>query len=195
MSDLDPFARLREQLTARAEEESDDGRDDDPLHRYLRVIRRGDVVTGTVASVHRFGVFLRLDGEPVHPVFPGTGFVRTPDLTWYRFAAPEDVVEPGDRVTGEVLFVDLHQTQVSVSLKALQEDPWDRLTARSGDVVRGTVTLMTPVGAFVLVGDGAEGLVPVAELRGADVGEGQELTVRVLEIDRVWRRIRLTLAR
>lgn len=165
--------------------------EDQALYRYLRRTRRGDVVTGTVAAVHNFGVFVRLDGEPAHPAYPGTGFIRVPDLTWSRIDHPEDVVRPGQRVTGEVIGTDTYQGEVVVSLKALQEEPWDGLAADTGDVVTGPVTKVISFGVFVRVGEAAEGLVHESDLDGRAVREGQELTVRIVEIDRVLRRIRL----
>ncbi|WP_208884333.1 S1 RNA-binding domain-containing protein [Streptomyces sp. PBH53] len=168
--------------------------EDEALYRHLRGARPGDVVTGTVAAVHHFGVFVRLDGAPPHPVHPGTGFVRVPDLTWARVDHPADVVRPGQRVTGEVIGADSYQGEVVISLKALAEDPWDSLGLAVGDVVTGPVTKVVPFGVFVRVGEAAEGLVHVSGLGGRVVAEGQELTVRVLETDRVRRRIRLAAA-
>ncbi|MBP2053684.1 small subunit ribosomal protein S1 [Streptomyces griseochromogenes] len=165
--------------------------EDEALYRHLCRTRRGDVVTGTVAAVHGFGVFVRLDGEPAHPVHPGTGFVRVPELTWSPIDHPEEVVRPGQRVTGEVIDVDTYQGEVVVSLKALQEDPWDRLALGEGDVTAGPVTKVVPFGVFVRVGEAAEGLVHESCLGGRVVLEGQEMRVRILEIDRRLRRIRL----
>ncbi|KUM96293.1 hypothetical protein AQI88_12895 [Streptomyces cellostaticus] len=165
--------------------------EDEALYRHLLRNRPGDVVTGTVAAVHNFGVFVRLDGEPPHPAYPGTGFIRVPDLTWSRIDHPKDVVRPGQRVAGEVIGTDTHQGEVVISLKALQKDPWDALAPGVGDVTTGPVTKVLPFGVFVRVGEAAEGLVHVSDLGGQVVREGQELAVRILEIDRARRRIRL----
>ncbi|MFJ9817051.1 S1 RNA-binding domain-containing protein [Streptomyces sp. NPDC101151] len=100
--------------------------EDEALYLHLRRTRRGDVVSGTVAAVHDFGVFVRLDGEPPHPSHPGTGFIRVPDLARSHVDRPEDVVQPGQRLTGEVATIDTHQGEVVVSLKALQEHPKGR---------------------------------------------------------------------
>jgi small subunit ribosomal protein S1 len=165
--------------------------EDEPLRRFLLGMEPGDVVTGTVASAHPFGVFVRIDGEPAHPAYDGTGFIRVPELSWSRFDHPSDVVRPGQRIHAEVLIADTRQGQVSLSLKALQEDPWDRLPLGGADVVPGVVTRLVPFGAFVRVDACAEGLVHVDDLDGRVVEEGQELSVRIVEIDRARRRIRL----
>lgn len=108
--------------------------EDEALYRHLLRTRPGDVVMGTVAAVHNFGVFVRLDGEPPHPAYPGTGFIRGPDLSWSHVEHPADVVRPGQRVTGEVVVTDTFQGEVVISLKALQEGPWDRSARSAGDV-------------------------------------------------------------
>ncbi|MEU9333425.1 S1 RNA-binding domain-containing protein [Streptomyces sp. NPDC048290] len=166
--------------------------EDPALRRHLLAVRPGDVVAGTVAAVHTFGVFVRLDGAPPHPVYPGTGFVRVPDLTWSRIDHPGDVVQPGLRVTGEVIHADSRNGEVVLSLKALQPDPWDALDLAAGDTVSGPVTKVIPLGVFVRVAEAVEGLVHTAELAGRTPGEGEVLSVRVLEADRARRRLRLT---
>ncbi|MFJ9724631.1 S1 RNA-binding domain-containing protein [Streptomyces sp. NPDC101209] len=96
-------------LSARACENPD-------LRAFLTAIRPGDIVSGTVAGVHDFGVFLHLDGEPDGLC---TGFVRVPDLRWSWIGHPSDVVEVGQRITGEVIMSETRDGQVAVSLKAL----------------------------------------------------------------------------
>ncbi|MFF4488289.1 S1 RNA-binding domain-containing protein [Streptomyces sp. NPDC001544] len=165
--------------------------EDEALYRHLLRTRPGDVVTGTVAAVHDFGVFVRLDGEPPHPAYPGTGFIRVPDLSWSHVDHPADAVSPGQRVTGAVVVTDTYQGEVVISLKALREDPWDRSARSAGDVVAGRVTRRLPFGVFVRIGEDTEGLVHACDLDPDGVCEGQELLVSILEIDRVRRRIRL----
>ncbi|MFH8341622.1 S1 RNA-binding domain-containing protein [Streptomyces sp. AM6-12] len=168
--------------------------EDEALHRFLLGLGRGDVIEGTVSSVHRFGVFVRIDGEPAHPVYAGTGFINVPQLSWSRFEDPADVVAPGQRIRAEVLDPDTRRGQVALSLKALQDDPWDRLTVGAGDVLAGPVTMVVPFGVFVRVDPFVEGLVHSDELAGRSAEVGQELRVRVLEVDHGRRRVRLGLA-
>ena len=84
-------------------------------------MRRGSVVSGVVGSIHHFGVFVHLDGEP-DPDDP-IGFVRVPEITWRHFHEVEEVLATGDRVRGVVIDVDERRMRVYVSLKALQPDP------------------------------------------------------------------------
>jgi predicted RNA-binding protein with RPS1 domain len=112
------------------------------------------------------------------------------------------VVEVGQEVEVEVLDVDLERERVSLSLKATQEDPW-RQFARShqiGELIPGRVTKLVPFGAFVRVDDGIEGLVHISELaeRHVDIPEqvvsvGEEISVKVIDIDLDRRRISLSL--
>ncbi|MGW4209553.1 S1 RNA-binding domain-containing protein [Lentzea sp. NPDC004789] len=145
------------------------------------------MVSGTVRAVHDFGVFVHLDGEPDSE--DPLGFVRVPEISRRHFGEFDEVIAVGDRVRGEVLDVDEQRGQVSVSLKALQPDPFVPLAGRIGEVVRGPVTkVFEKLGVFVRVADGAEALVPRAQLRG-EVREGDEMTVEIAEVDLVRRRV------
>ena len=108
----------------------------------------------------------------------------------------------GQEVTVEVLDVDLDRERVSLSLKATQEDPWRQFarTHAIGQVVPGRVTKLVPFGAFVRVGEGIEGLVHISELaeRHVELPEqvvnvGDEILVKVIDIDLERRRISLSL--
>ncbi|MDT7570217.1 MAG: small subunit ribosomal protein, partial [Actinomycetota bacterium] len=102
----------------------------------------------------------------------------------------------------EVLDVDLDRERVSLSLKATQEDPWQQFarTHQINQVVPGRVTKLVPFGAFVRVDEGIEGLVHISELaeRHVEIPEqvvnvGDELLVKVIDIDLERRRISLSL--
>jgi small subunit ribosomal protein S1 len=108
----------------------------------------------------------------------------------------------GQEVTVEVLSVELDHERVSLSLKATQEDPW-QVFARThaiGQIAPGVVTKLVPFGAFVRVADGIEGLVHISELSGQHVelaeqvvSAGQEVFVKIIDIDLERRRISLSL--
>jgi small subunit ribosomal protein S1 len=115
---------------------------------------------------------------------------------------PLEVVEVGDEVEVEVLDVDLDRERVSLSLKATQEDPWQKFAREHavGEIVDGEVTKLVPFGSFVKVADGIEGLVHISELaeRHVEVPEavvnvGDKIEVKVIDIDTVRRRISLSL--
>ncbi|MGP3769732.1 S1 RNA-binding domain-containing protein [Streptomyces sp. SDT5-1] len=85
------------------------------LRSFLLALERGQVVEGTVAAVHDFGVFVHVDGEPDGLC---TGFIRVPDLAPGWIEHPREVVEAGRRVTAEVIITEPRSGQVTLSLEA-----------------------------------------------------------------------------
>jgi small subunit ribosomal protein S1 len=161
---------------------------------FLNKLVKGAVRTGVVSSIVNFGAFVDLGGVD--------GLVHVSELSWKHIDHPSEVVEVGQEVTVEVLDVDLDRERVSLSLKATQEDPWRQFarTHQIGQVVPGRVTKLVPFGAFVRVQDGIEGLVHISELaeRHVEIPEqvvqvGDELLVKVIDIDLERRRISLSL--
>lgn len=171
------------------------------LWAFLKRLRRGEVLAGTVAAIERFGVFVALDEGPDHPVYPGVGFITYPELSWRRFEAASEVVAIGQHVSCEFLQFDTWNGEARLSLRATQPDPFpaiiDRITV--GETLRGRVTKLVPFGAFVQVADGVEGLVLLRELDAAPVAApedvvqtGDEISVIVTDIDRERRRLTLS---
>ena len=161
---------------------------------FLHTLHKGEIRKGVVSSIVNFGAFVDLGGVD--------GLVHVSELSWKHIDHPSEVVEVGQEVEVEVLDVDLDRERVSLSLKATQEDPW-RQFARShqiGELIPGRVTKLVPFGAFVRVDDGIEGLVHISELaeRHVDIPEqvvsvGEEITVKIIDIDLDRRRISLSL--
>ena len=161
---------------------------------FLNKLAKGQVRTGVVSSIVNFGAFVDLGGVD--------GLVHVSELSWKHIDHPSEVVEVGQEVTVEVLDIDLDRERVSLSLKATQEDPWRQFarTHQIGQVVPGKVTKLVPFGAFVRVQDGIEGLVHISELaeRHVEIPEqvvnvGDDLLVKVIDIDLERRRISLSL--
>jgi small subunit ribosomal protein S1 len=161
---------------------------------FLQTLQKGQVRPGVVSSIVNFGAFVDLGGVD--------GLVHVSELSWKHIDHPSEVVEVGQEVTVEVLDVDFDRERVSLSLKATQEDPWQTFarTHAIGQVVPGKVTKLVPFGAFVRVEDGIEGLVHISELavRHVELPEqvvtvGQEVFVKVIDIDLERRRISLSL--
>ena len=161
---------------------------------FLSQLQKGQVRSGQVSSIVNFGAFVDLGGVD--------GLVHVSELSWKHIDHPSEVVEVGTEVTVEVLDVDLDRERVSLSLKATQEDPWQQFarTHQINQVVPGKVTKLVPFGAFVRVDEGIEGLVHISELaeRHVEIPEqvvnvGDELLVKVIDIDLERRRISLSL--
>ena len=161
---------------------------------FLNELEKGQVREGVVSSIVNFGAFVDLGGVD--------GLVHVSELSWKHIDHPSEVVEVGQPVTVEVLEVDLDRERVSLSLKATQEDPWQAFarTHALGQIVPGKVTKLVPFGAFVRVEDGIEGLVHISELaqRHVELPDqvvkvGEEVFVKVIDIDLERRRISLSL--
>src|SRR5262252_9936679 len=161
---------------------------------FLVNLKPGEVRRGTVSSVVNFGAFVDLGGMD--------GLVHVSELSWKHVDHPSSVVQVGDEVTVQVLDVDLSRERISLSLKATQQDPWQEFATshQVGELVYGRVTKLVPFGAFVQVGDGIEGLVHISEMaaRHVDLPEqvvtpGEELWVKIIDIDLERRRISLSI--
>src|SRR5580693_8459081 len=130
------------------------------------------------------------------------GLIHVSELSWKHVDHPSSVVSGGDEVDVEVLDVDLDKERISLSLKATQTDPWQEFanSHQIGELVYGRITKLVPFGAFVQVGDGIEGLVHISEMAGhhVDLPEqvvtaGEELWVKIIDIDLQRRRISLSI--
>jgi small subunit ribosomal protein S1 len=161
---------------------------------FLTTLQKSQVRKGVVSSIVNFGAFVDLGGVD--------GLVHVSELSWKHIDHPSEVVEVGQEVEVEVLDVDMDRERVSLSLKATQEDPWRQFarTHAIGQVVPGKVTKLVPFGAFVRVDEGIEGLVHISELseRHVEIPEqvvnvGDEINVKVIDIDLERRRISLSL--
>ncbi|MGW7312061.1 S1 RNA-binding domain-containing protein [Streptomyces sp. NPDC054865] len=165
------------------------------LTEFLMTLHPGDVVAGVVAGIEVFGAFVDLDGAPE----ASAGFIPPPELSWSWISSCHEAVSLGQHVTAEVLALDTEMRgQAVLSLVALQPNPWSVWTDRVGSVVRGRVTKLVPFGIFVDLDDGIAGLVHCSELPPAGpeqtVRIGDEVIVRITEVDVPMRRIRLSLA-
>ncbi len=161
---------------------------------FLANLGPGEIKSGVVSSVVNFGAFVDLGGMD--------GLIHVSELSWKHVDHPGSVVAVGDEVTVQVLEVDLSRERISLSLKATQQDPWQEFASghRVGELVYGRVTKLVPFGSFVQVGDGIEGLVHISEMSAhhVDLPEqvvtpGEELWVKIIDIDLQRRRISLSI--
>ncbi|MEE2682937.1 MAG: 30S ribosomal protein S1 [Actinomycetota bacterium] len=160
---------------------------------FLDLLKPGERRTGMISSVVNFGAFVDLGGMD--------GLIHVSELSWKHVSHPSDVVSIGDEVEVEVLEVDLDRERISLSLKATQQDPWQEFadSHRVGELVYGRVTKLVPFGSFVQVGDNIEGLVHISEMSEHHVElpeqvvtPGEELWVKIIDVDLERRRISLS---
>ena len=161
---------------------------------FLTNLKPGEVRKGVVSSVVSFGAFVDLGGMD--------GLIHVSELSWKHVEHPGQVVAVGDEVTVQVLDVDFDRERISLSLKATQQDPWQEFASghEVGQLVYGRVTKLVPFGAFVQVGDGIEGLVHISEMSTHHVEApeqvvtpGEELWVKIIDLDLARRRISLSI--
>ncbi|MFD0375715.1 S1 RNA-binding domain-containing protein [Streptomyces sp. NPDC127112] len=171
------------------------------LREFLSSLKLGERLSGSVASIESFGVFVALDDGPAHPLYPGVGFISYAELAWQRFDTPTEIVQVGQRVLCEFLQFDIWNGEARLSLRATQPDPFQMFAdaTEAGQRLLGTVTKLVPFGAFVEVAPGIEGLVHVSEIARTPVEDpaeivqlGDEITVVVTEVDRGRRRLALS---
>ena len=164
--------------------------------QILGRLQPGMVVEGKISNIVDFGAFVDLEGID--------GLIHISELSWSHVNHPSEVLSIGETVRVKVLDIDRDRQRISLGLKQTQEDPWQTVLNeyKPGDVLEGKVTKVVAFGAFVEIVPGVEGLVHISELAehhvetpGEVVQPGQEVWVRILEIDEERRRISLSVKR
>ncbi|MBM3329896.1 MAG: 30S ribosomal protein S1, partial [Calditrichaeota bacterium] len=154
-------------------------------------------VRGKVVSIVKYGAFVELE--------PGVeGLVHISEMSWTQHVKhPSQMVTLGDEAEVVILNIDRENRKISLGMKQVEEDPWERLQATyvPGTRHTGAVRDLVPFGAFVELEPGIDGLIHISDLSwtrkvrhpGEIVKKGQELEVVVLSFDRNERRIALGL--
>jgi small subunit ribosomal protein S1 len=164
--------------------------------QILDRLQPGLVVEGQISNIVDFGAFVDLDGID--------GLIHISELSWSHVNHPSEILAIGDTVQVKVLDIDRDRQRISLGLKQTQEDPWQRIvdTYNVGDELEGKVTKVVTFGAFVEILDGVEGLVHISELAAHHVENpreivqpGDEIKVKILEIDSERRRLSLSAKR
>ena len=162
----------------------------------LDKLQPGLVVEGQISNIVDFGAFVDLNGID--------GLIHISELSWSHVNHPSEILNIGDTVQVKVLDIDRDRQRISLGLKQTQADPWQRVvdTYRIGDDLEGKVTKVVTFGAFVEILDGVEGLVHISELAAHHVenpreivAPGDEIKVKILEIDSDRRRLSLSVKR
>lgn len=160
---------------------------DDPWESIDEEYAPGDVVEGAVVSLADFGAFVE--------VKPGLeGLVHVSELSWVdRIDHPRQVLEIGQKVRVNVIDVDTEKRRLSLSVKRLEQNPWEKVAQDfgAGTKVEGTITNVVDFGLFVEVVPGVEGLVHVSDLSWTEkiddpadhYAVGEAIEVVVLEVD------------
>ncbi|MCP5516607.1 MAG: 30S ribosomal protein S1 [Verrucomicrobiales bacterium] len=156
----------------------------------------GTNVSGKVRNLTSYGAFVELeDGLD--------GMVHVSDLSWTRkINHPSEVLKKGDEVAAVVQEVDVMNQRISLSIKHLSVDPWEHIEQfyKVGDLVAGKVTKLASFGAFIGLEHDIDGLVHISQVSEDRVDKiknvlkvDQEVTARVVKVDRGERRIGLSI--
>jgi len=162
--------------------------------KLLSHLDKGAKVKGRVKNLTEFGAFVDLDGLD--------GLLHVTDMTWGRLAHPSDLLQTGQEVEVIVLEIDKERLRVSLGMKQMSENPWDKIAEKYpvNLKVRGKITSLVPYGAFVQLEPGVEGLIHVSELswtrriaRPSDVlQESQEVEAIVISVSKEEQKLSLS---
>jgi small subunit ribosomal protein S1 len=154
----------------------------------------GKKVTGFIKNLTDYGAFIDLGGID--------GLLHITDISWKRINHPSELLRVGDEIEVIVLKFDTEKNRVSLGMKQLLDDPWDKIPEKLevGSSYNGIVANIADYGVFVDLGDNVEGLVRTSELNWTNkninpnkvVNLGDEIQVKVIEIDNEKRRVSLS---
>jgi small subunit ribosomal protein S1 len=156
----------------------------------------GSTIKGEIRNLTPYGAFVELeDGID--------GMIHVSDLSWTRkINHPSEVVKKGEVVEATVLEIDKTNQRISLGVKQLENDPWSEIDGRFkvGDLLKGTVAKIASFGAFIQLEDDIDGLVHISQLSEDHVAKvkdvikvGDEVEARVIKVDKVERRIGLSI--
>ncbi|MEI7693117.1 MAG: 30S ribosomal protein S1 [Verrucomicrobiota bacterium] len=162
--------------------------------KLLSHLDKGAKVKGRVKNLTEFGAFVDLDGLD--------GLLHVTDMTWGRLGHPSELLQTNQEIEVIVLEIDKERLRVSLGLKQMSENPWDKIAEKYpvNLKIRGKVTSLVPYGAFVQLEPGVEGLVHVSELswtrriaRPSDViQDGQEIEAIVISVSKEEQKLSLS---
>ena len=161
----------------------------------LKSIQEGNVVEGVIKNITDYGVFIDLGGID--------GLLHVTDISWGRIAKPSENFRKGEKIQTKVLSFDAEKERVSLGLKQLMDNPWEKISDRYpvGSVVEGKVVNLTDYGVFVELESGVEGLVHISEMYWTReikhpskvLNMGETIKVMVLEVNPETKRVSLSL--
>jgi small subunit ribosomal protein S1 len=167
-----------------------------PWEQFIAQYHPGDLIKGRIRSITDYGVFIGIE-EGID------GMVHKTDLSWtQRINHPSELFHKGEEVEAVILSINHEEQKVSLGIKQLYEDPWERIPVdySVGRIIDVKVIKITEFGAFVELEPGIEGLIHVSELSNEHVddprkvvNEGETVKAEVITIDPVERKIGLSM--
>lgn len=163
-------------------------------NQIIESLEPGTIIEGTVQRITDFGAFVDIGGID--------GLVHISQLSYDHVDKPSDVIEEGQKVQVKVLSVDRTNERISLSIKETLPGPWTNIAEKApkGSVLTGVVKRLVSYGAFVELFPGVEGLVHISQIAHKHIAtphevlkEGQEVTVKVLEVNELDQRLSLSI--
>ena len=161
----------------------------------LHEIKEGDVICGVVTNLTSFGAFVDLGGLE--------GLIHLSELSWGRVQHPSDVLHIDEEIDAEVLEVSEEEGKIALSLKRLQENPWEKLSQKlvPGNLIEAVISCIEKYGAFVRLEEGIEGLIHISSINLPEgcsclenfLFKGQRVRASVINFDPEKRRLGLKL--
>lgn len=155
----------------------------DQERKFISELKIGDVIEGEVSGVVDFGAFVKFlppsKKDSSNEEDKLEGLVHISELAWQLIDNPREIVKTGDRVKAQIIGID--DTRVSLSVKALQKDPWSAVSEKYkvGETYEGQVRKINHFGAFVYLDDDIHGLAHVSELLEKFPGKNIEEIIEV----------------
>lgn len=163
--------------------------------KILDTLSENQIIRGAVKNITNYGVFIDIGGVD--------GLLHITDMTWGRISHPSELVKIGETISVKVLSFDKDNEKISLGLKQLTENPWDKVaeSLKVGSKIKGKISSITDYGLFVEIQKGIEGLVHISEVSWTDrindlaskFKVGQDIDVLVVSMDKENRRMSLSI--
>jgi len=158
-------------------------------------IKEGDIIEGIVKNITNFGVFVDLGGVDA--------LIPQKELSWKRFVSPDDVVVVNQKIKGMVMLINKEKERIVLSHKNTLPNPWSNIEERYqiGMIAKGKIVEIKDYGVFVELEEGIDGFINLDNLTWAKhtkkpneiVSIGDEVNVKILDIDKINKKIKLGL--
>lgn len=176
---------------------SEKAKDNKKIKEILEKYKIGDVIEGEITGVVDFGAFIKFpDGAGPDDFLEG--LIHISELDWQLIEDPSSVIKVGEKIKAKI--IDISDKKVSLSIKALKQDPWKDIEERykKGEVVEGEVVKFNSFGAFVKLSQYIQGLCHISEFSSQEKMEeilkiGRSYQFQILSIEPAEHRMSLKL--
>lgn len=154
----------------------------------------GDVVDGTVMRFTEYGAFVDIGGID--------GLLHISEISWGKLKHPQEALKIGEKVQVKILSMNTEKGKISLGLKQNRPEPWTVIDEnyQVGQIISGKIVQIKDYGAFVELEPGLDGLVHISEIAykrvtniADEISVGQEVSAKILEIDKERKRISLSI--